>query len=302
MMKTRLFRPAAAALLAALVACNSGGEIVKPIPPADKITVYEWHPAPGQFIGDTRTGGMTGAETTAEAARAWAEQRLADKQFVSLGGFGGYIVLGLGREIRPSGGDYDFAVLANQLDKSSEPGIVYVMEDTNGNGRPDDTWYELRGSDSDLPTTLRNYAVTYYRPEGAAQPVRWRDSEGAEGQIDYIASHHDQPSYYPAWIADASYTLSGTRLAPRNEQNPTTGEWDNRPYGWGYADNAGSDQLAGNPPSNGFLLSNAIDAEGRSVRLTRIHFVKIQTGVNAKSGPLGEVSTEVCGLTAPAAE
>ncbi len=292
----------ATALLVALTACNGGKEIVIPTPEEDKVTVYEWLPAPGQYIGDRQTGGMSGDETTAEKARAWAERRLAERQFVSLGGFGGYIVMGLGRPIRAAASGYDFVVLGNQLDTSSEPGIVYVMEDTNGNGRPDDTWYELRGSESDKTSTVRDYAVTYYRPEAAASPVRWRDSEGTEGQIDYIAAHHRQESYYPAWIGEASYTLRGTRIEARNEQDPTTGEWDNRPYDWGYADNAGEDRVAGTPPGNGFRIANAVDAAGRSVTLEQIHFVKVQTGVNAKSGPLGELSTEVCGLTAPAAE
>lgn len=292
----------AAAWLLVLSACNGGTEIVVPVPETDEVIVYEWLPAPGQYIGDRQTGGMTGDETTAEAARAWAEQRLADRRFVSLGGFGGYIVMGLGRPIRAAASGYDFVVLANQIDTGSEPGIVYVMEDTNGNGRPDDTWYELRGSESDSRTTLRDYAVTYYRPREAASPVLWSDSEGNEGQIDYIVAYHKQESYYPAWIESDSYTLRGTRIEARNEQNPTTGEWNNRPYDWGYADNAGDDQVAGAPPGNGFRIANAVDASGRSVRLAQIHFVKVQTGVNAKSGPLGELSTEVCGLTAPTAE
>lgn len=300
-MKKSYMAPAAA-LLVALAACNENKVIVVPVPEQDEVVVYEWLPAPGQYIGDRQTGGMTGNETTVEAARAWAEQRLAERQFVSLGGFGGYIVMGLGRPIRAAASGYDFVVLGNQLDTSSEPGIVYVMEDTNGNGRPDDTWYELRGSESDHAATLRDYAVTYYRPQSAGSPVRWSDSEGAEGQIDYIATHHKQESYYPAWIGADSYTLRGTRLEARNVQDPETGEWDNRPYDWGYADNAGDDLVAGTPPGNGFRLANAVDASGRSVRLEQIHFVKVQTGVNAKSGPLGELSTEVCGLTAPAAE
>ena len=36
---------------------------------------------------------MTGNETSPEAAVAWATQRLKDKLHVSLGSFGGYIIV-----------------------------------------------------------------------------------------------------------------------------------------------------------------------------------------------------------------
>ena len=38
--------------------------------------VFEWVPAPGQFIGETQTGGMTGNEPTHESAILWAEERV----------------------------------------------------------------------------------------------------------------------------------------------------------------------------------------------------------------------------------
>ena len=65
------------------------------------------------------------------------------------------------------------------------------------------------------------------------------------------------------------------------------------------ADNYGSDCLAGGDAvdgkgqSNGFRIANAMQPDGTPVELKYIDFVKVQVGVNAKSGPLGEVSTEV---------
>ena len=41
-----------------------------------------------------------------------------------------------------------FAIQGNAFDSSNEPGIVWVMQDVNGNGLPDDEWYELRGSET----------------------------------------------------------------------------------------------------------------------------------------------------------
>ena len=101
--------------------------------------VFEYTPAPGQFINETKTGGFDGTQTTAEAACRYAEQRFADDIWVSLGGFGGYIVVGFDHSIDNSG-DYDIGILGNSFSGSSEPGIVWVMQDENGNGLPDDTW------------------------------------------------------------------------------------------------------------------------------------------------------------------
>ena len=129
--------------------------------------VYEYTPAPGQFINETSTiGGMTGKETFPEAAVAWATQRLKDKLHVSLGSFGGYIIVGFDHSIPNSGNQYDFCIQGNAFDGSSEPGIVWVMQDINGNGLPDDEWYELKGSEAGKKETIRNFEVTYYRPEG----------------------------------------------------------------------------------------------------------------------------------------
>ena len=36
-------------------------------------------------------------------------------------------------------GGYEFSVAGNQIDTSNEPGIVWVMQDVNGNGIPDES-------------------------------------------------------------------------------------------------------------------------------------------------------------------
>jgi len=293
-------------LLLSLAACNKDETIIEGptiCPPAYSVTVYEYRPAPGQFINEQPIAGFTGAETTAEAAVAYAQARLDGHKFVSLGAFGGYIVVGFGVSV-PNSGGYDFAIEGNAFDSASgssnEPGIVWVMPDTNGNGQPDDTWYELRGSETDSPETKRNYSVTYYRPSGAGQPVAWSDSDGKSGTIERIAEHK-QDSYYPAWISADSYTLSGTRLASKSRQDPTTGHWENEPFAWGYADNAGSDALgsaapAGSGRSIGFKIANAIRDDGSPAGLESIDFIKVQTGIQQQCGPLGELSTEVLGF------
>ncbi len=273
---------------------------------AESTKVFEWIPAPGQFIGETSTGGMTGNETTLDQANAWASERLAKKAFVSLGGFGGYIIVGFDHSISKRDGQFDFAVMGNAFFNattgsggSNEPGVVYVMQDVNGNGLPDDEWYELRGSETGNAGTRQDYAVTYYRPAGPKMNVQWTDNYGGDGCVDYLSAFHRQDYYYPAWIEADSYTLHGTCLAARTSQDPSSGFWDNSAFGWGYADNKGSDDLGGPNGSggegqrNGFLIENAMYPDLTHVNLQYIDFIKVQTGVNSKSGWLGEVSTEV---------
>ena len=81
------------------------------------------------------------------------------------------------RRLRPQypqfGNQYDFSIQGNAFDGSSEPGIVWVMQDINGNGLPDDEWYELKGSEAGKDETIRNFKVTYYRPEGKKMDVQW---------------------------------------------------------------------------------------------------------------------------------
>lgn len=273
--------------------------------------VYDYMPAPGQFINETKTGGFDGTQTTRQAAIAYAQARMSQTDsegnpnpiWVSLGGFGGYIVVGFDHSIDNSG-DYDIGILGNSFGGSSEPGIVWVMQDENGNGQPDDTWYELAGSETGKAGTIQNYAVTYYRPTAAGMPVQWIDNDGNSGEIDYLKQFHRQEYYYPLWIESDSYTLTGTCLEARNYDASGNGTyWVNAEYDWGYADNFSpidrltSDNNAGAAANaNHFKISNAIDFECQSIHLEFIDFVKVQVGVNAKSGWLGEVSTEIFGF------
>ena len=135
-------------------------------------------------------------------------------------------------------------------------------------------------------------------------PVQWEDNHGNRGEIDYLKQFHQQEYYYPLWIEEDSYTLRGTCLAPRNYDASGNGTyWVNAEYGWGYADNFSpvdregeGDNNEANANTNHFKISNAIDMDGESIALNYIDFVKVQCGVNAKSGWLGEISTEVFGF------
>ena len=263
---------------------------------ADWNKVIEYTPAPGQFINELKTGGFDASHVTPEAAVSYAESRLMEGSWVSLGGFGGYVIVGFDHSIDNSR-TYDFGIISNAFDGSSEPGVVWVMQDENGNGYPDDTWYELAGSETGKFETYRDYAVTYYRPSAPKMPVQWTDNYGDNGEIDYLQQFHNQDYYYPLWIGTDSYTLTGTRLEARNyDQSGNGSYWIQPHYDWGYADNFSPSDFNSENKANLFRISNAIDFDGNPINLSHIDFVKVQCAVNSKSGWLGELSTEVCGF------
>ena len=247
--------------------------------------VYEYIPAPGQFINEGYT-----AATSAEACD-YAFQRLSEGQFVSLGAFGGYITVGFDHSVESGAeGALDLQITGNAHSSSSEPGIIWVSQDENGNGLPDDTWYELRGSEYGKPETWQDYAVTYYRPAENGMSVEWADNRGGSGTIDYLPAYHHQDTYYPAWITADRYTLRGTRLEDRLEdQNGNGSLWIGHPFDWGYADNWSETD----PDIDKFRISDAVRWDGEPAGLKYIDFVKIQCGVQAKGGWTGEQSTEL---------
>ena len=259
--------------------------------------VYEFLPAPGQFVNENYT-----AVTMAEAC-AYAENRMAQTAYVSLGGFGGCLVVGFDHSI-DNDGDYNIAVTGNPFDGSSEPGIVWVMQDENGDGLPNDTWYELKGSEYGKEETIRDYAVTYYRPSAPKMNVAWTDNRGGSGVIEYLEAFHQQDYYYPAWVEADSYTLRGPCLKSRSYDASGNGTyWVNPAFDWGYADNfspidrlTDDDNYNAAPADNHFKISNAVTFDGKDANLKYVDFVKIQVALNTQCGWIGEVSTEVFGV------
>lgn len=240
--------------------------------------VYDFTPAPGQFTNE-------GYDCeTMEQAIEYAEKSLTKKDaFLSLGGFGGQVIVGFDHSI-VNKAMQDFMIKGNSFDGSSEPGIVWVMQDENANGLADDVWLQLKGSEYDKAETIKNYEITYTRPTETDGDVAWTDNQDDSGTIDHNVYHSQ--AYYPKWIKEETYTLSGTKLKDKTTEN--NGYYRNDPFDWGYVDN--KDHVT---DGNLFELDNAVDAEGNTIKLGYIDFIKVQTGVNVKAGWLGEVSTEV---------
>lgn len=275
--------------------------------------VIDFLPAPGQFVNDqpTYSDGDSQAAMNQKVLEAIGNN---NRGLISLGGYGGYVVVGFDHTIRNISGEKDIRVLGNAFSAdinrkggSAEPGIISVAYDHNKNGYPDDDeWYELAGSEFHKTETLKEYVIRYIRPDENKQPVkdpnsptitdsqyiRWNDNRNENGFIPKLAFHAQ--SYYPGWITADELVFHGTRLAP-NGKNEGTGNiqnWILMPYDWGYADN-----LSNKEDGSCFDIGWAVDKQGNPVELPGADFIKIYTGVNQICGWTGEISTEVMGVT-----
>ena len=93
---------------------------------------------------------------------------------IMLGSWGGYVVLGFDYDVINSEGKNLVVYCFGSA--SPEPGIIYLMDDTNNNGLPDDVWYEVKGSEFNSNSYRRNYSLTYYRPKSQTNNVTWSDN------------------------------------------------------------------------------------------------------------------------------
>ncbi|MDR1603121.1 MAG: Ig-like domain-containing protein [Tannerella sp.] len=279
--------------------------------------VYDFMPAPGQFVnempayapGDTQEDMNRKVEETIAGANH-------NEGMITLGGFGGYIVFGFDHEVTNEPGRYDFRILGNAFyadanpngdtsreGGSCEPGIVMVSRDVNGNGLPDDPWYELAGSDYHHPATIHNYRITYYKPDEnkVRDPdpnypaindrtyIRWTTNGHGDGYL-FRNIYHTQ-SYYPRWTGGETLSFEGTKLADNYVDESGKGSYYVQYAShWGYADNHPNAD-----GRSGFNIEWAVDAGGNPVALPGIHFVKVYTAVNQYCGWLGETSTEIAG-------
>ncbi len=215
---------------------------------------------------------------------------------LSLGGWGGYIVGGFAQDVMNGTGN-DFIVFCGGS-IAPEPGVVYVMADENGNNLPDDTWYELKGSENDNAGTVHNYELTYFKPLSADENVRWEDNKGNSGELINGYQTGSTALWWKNNDAE-SVTFKGTRLPDAYINISETGaeNWVVHPelFLWGYAENGKGTDYNPTLRGNEFDIDNAIDADGNAVELSAIRFIKIQSGVFQPAGWLNEISTEVLG-------
>lgn len=242
----------------------------------DEVIVLEYCPAMGQFVnilpkyeeGDTY-----------QTMLAKAQSSLREGVAITLGGFGGYVTLSVGKQIKNLPNQRDFRVLGNAflfdtetMVGNSEPGIVLVSVDVNNNGLPDDEWYELAGSEYYKDETTHHFTKQWFKSD-----------------VSINNPYHTQP-YFPQWLIDTVINVSGTLLASHSMYQG--GVVSQQVLDFGYADNKPNSDVDG----TAFDLDWAVDNNGQTVHLQYCDFIRIQTAVDEYFPMIGELSTEVTGL------
>jgi len=241
--------------------------------------IIDYKPAPGQYINKSYG--------TPEDAQNIVGGK---SKVLSLGAWGGYVLFTFDHTIENRENAKDLVVYGNAMNGLSEPGIVQVSFDENGNGLPDDLWFELAGSAHSAEETIFNYNITYTNPKEYSN-IPWVDSEGKQDSIK-VNTYHTQ-NYYPLFIEEQDeLTLKGTRVYPTIKLE---GFASIEGLEWGYVDNF--DEEYTTYGGNAMELDWAIDAEMNPVNLKGIDFVKVYTSAQGNVGWLGEISTEIKGAS-----
>ncbi len=295
-------------LFAGVLLCSAQTQIIK---------VYEYKPAPGQFVNTLPE--YEEGDTEEDMCRK-CEISLEGDELIHLGAFGGYITLGFdhpvqnlkGSDLRICGNAFYAAadpVYGNKtIGGSMEPGIVLV-----GVGATPETaeWFELAGSEYNK-TEKHDFSITYYKPTAESGEhsqfsstydnyIRWSCNWTSNGErIDSTGYHmknsfHRQ-TYWPQWeTADSIRRDFGCLPNNAVEQSGKGTYWVLYRYAqdaYGYADcSLNTDDYST------FDIDWAVDKQGNPANLSEINFIKIYTGIFQYCGWLGETSTEISSVT-----
>ncbi len=245
--------------------------------------VFEYMPAPGQFVNllPKYEPGDDAASMAAKCLKV-----LQSGGMVTLGAFGGYITAGFNATVLNQEGP-DFRIDGNAYNGNAESGVVWVSADANGNGQPDDAWYEIWGSEQRAGRATLGYTIRYDRPTTDNGDSPWKGSDGKTGSILHNM-FHSQP-YYPQWYDNDTLSFTATLL-------PDNASFVNKQYvfssfEYGYVDN-----LPNSAEDSAFDIDWAVNPDGTPANLASIDFVRIQNGVIGCNTTTGELSTEVSGI------
>lgn len=294
--------------------------------------VFDYVPAAGQFTNELPKyeTGDTQETMNEKVLAAIGNNR---KGMITLGGYGGYVVVGFDHTIENVKGKRDFRVLGNAfyananpkpnapVGGSCEPGIIMVAYDKNRNGKPDDDeWYEISGSAHEDPTKeawydmavkngndtklYRNYEITYYKPDENKEPIKDPNQPSAM-DTEYIKWEDNQGhSGYKmknSFHSQSYYPqwVAGDKLTFRGTCLPQNGidERGKDNYFVLYKFHYGyADNELNNKDDSAIDIDWAINSKGQKVNLPGVDFIKVYTGVNQENGWLGENSTEISGV------
>ncbi len=250
--------------------------------------VFEYQYAPGQHASQI--------PSVEEGNNFVGEPWKNSKPFTSLGGWGGYLVAGFDHAI-DNGNGPDIAIYT-QPSVASEPGVVFVMTDVNKDGIPNDgAWLEIKGSEYNHAETIHNYEVTYYKP-GASGYVSWKDNQGKTGTL--VPEFGTDSWWWKGYGAGSSVTFTGVKLPNayvNSSKDPAIEFWlpQTGLFKFGYAECYENEDYHSSLKANLVDISSAVDGSGRAANLSKVHFIKIQSGVFQIAGWLNEISTEISG-------
>lgn len=200
--------------------------------------IYAFLPAPGQFTNEgINTGGWGDAYVSGSTATKDIVNNLVTTG-VSLGYFGGYVVVDMGENISNSDTNLygiDLILHGNAFNNNSEPGCIQVAQAVdNAPGDPDGDgviWYDISGSLYYDPDTATNASFTYTNPHPSDDSSTTLGYTGtvsttnAENNVPYTCSPYDalgattgnvvyntfhRHAWFPLY---ANYFYSGTRAA-----------------------------------------------------------------------------------------
>jgi hypothetical protein len=249
--------------------------------------IFDFIPAPGQTLLINKPD--NNPYTKEEALSAVYEQLKTGNGNVYMGAFGGYMIVGFDHTIMNRPGFCDFTTKYGGMNVS--PSIIWVAYDANKNGRPDDNeWYEIKGSEYGGENDLGIQSYTYETTK-TDDGYAWTTQDGKTGFVHdsmYGSSIMARVAVAP-WISGPTYTLTGRQLKPDiNESNTFKPVL---PFAWGYAANQpnGSKQAA-------IDIDWAIDAEGNSVRLPGVDFIKVVNAIQGMRPMMGEYRYQVTSI------
>jgi hypothetical protein len=210
-------------------------------------------------------------------------------QFTQRGtGYGWSLGAALGYEVWAIPADYkgSVTITGNGFETWHEPGVVWIQQDENGNGIPDEMWQEVQGSDdkdNHKEHILRRHAITYFKSDNSEGQVNeydqiiraicWVDARGKMGVIPggwpTVGNEKGITGVAGNWI-----TYTGTLL---RDGGNTINDGTDRKGMSGYVD----------------VYAN----NSQSLTVPNARFVKVQTAYFAYGTSVGDISTEIVSAT-----
>lgn len=270
---------------------------------ADVVQPSWYRPAPGQHVNDPLFNDPTLALGAPVGGGLSAP---GNTSIVSLGGFGGELVLGFSQRVmddpcNPMGLDAivfgnAFYVNGNETRRWGEPGTIEISLDENGNGEPDDAWYLVRFPGlAQVPQTNVG-SVTWDDDAGTALPpanIDWYPASAPSGTMttggvllgapftSLVVENSDDTIEDFRGLADMTPTLALGGAGPSVLYTTP----DN-PYVVGVDEDSGG--------GDAFDIAWAVDvATGAPAHMEGFDFIRVRTGPDVVTPIFGEVSTEI---------